>query len=277
MSILGNDFLPSSLGLKIRDDGHSELIEILTKMINDGVRIINSSDEGMSNTINIKGVTHLFDILSSTEDARIYEAINKKMRMARNYGQNTENATIEIGDNNWPLAHIEEENIVNYSKRCLNSNWKNTYINKLIGLPNSSHSIEKLCADYIYGIQWIWDYYCGKYDNICFNWYYQYRLPPLWCWLKNNLLMNGLCKFPNSVKYKASDIYPHEQLCMVLPLESWELIPSCPQKKLPQIAPQFFPTSFTFDSVGKRFFWECESEIPLISISEVKALFNNTY
>jgi 5'-3' exonuclease len=64
---------------------------------------------------------------------------------------------------------------------------------------------------------------------------------------------------------------------MVLPLESWELIPSCPQKKLPQIAPQFFPHSFTFDSVGKRYFWECESEIPLISISEVKALFSTTY
>jgi len=59
---------------------------------------------------------------------------------------------------------------------------------------------------------------------------------------------------------------------LVLPLESWSLIPPCKERQLPLIAPHFFPSTFSFDPVGKRFFWECESLIPLISIKELKAI-----
>jgi len=38
------------------------------------------------------------------------------------------------------------------------------------------------------------------------------------------------------------------------------------------MAPQFYPRVFGFESAGKRFFWECESHIPLPSIRELKAI-----
>jgi len=71
---------------------------------------------------------------------------------------------------------------------------------------------------------------------------------------------------------RANDIHPVEQLALVLPLESWDLIPPCKEKQLPLIAPQLYPTQFSFDSVGKRFFWECESMIPIPSIMEIKKM-----
>ena len=40
------------------------------------------------------------------------------------------------------------------------------------------------------------------------------------------------------------------------------------------IAPQFFPNTYTFESVGKRFFWECEALIPIPTIVELKALIH---
>ena len=40
------------------------------------------------------------------------------------------------------------------------------------------------------------------------------------------------------------------------------------------IAPQFFPDIFTFESVGKRFFWECEALIPIPTIVELKSLIH---
>jgi hypothetical protein len=33
-----------------------------------------------------------------------------------------------------------------------------------------------------------------------------------------------------------------------------------------------FPTEFGFESVGKRWFWECEADIPIPSILEVKKI-----
>jgi len=71
------------------------------------------------------------------------------------------------------------------------------------------------------------------------------------------------------------DIKPVEQLALVLPLQSWSLLPPCPQRNLPKWAPQYYPTSFSFDSVGKRFFWECESNIPIPSIIEVKEIISS--
>jgi 5'-3' exonuclease len=105
-------------------------------------------------------------------------------------------------------------------------------------------------------------------DEVCFEWYYPFSLPPLWDWLSHT---KGLPVFSNTVQVKATDISPTEQLALVLPLESWFLLPSCPQQKLPYRAPHLFPTEFSFDSVGKRFFWECESMIPIPTIRELKS------
>jgi 5'-3' exonuclease len=271
MSILGNDFLPSSLGLKIRDDGHSELIEIIEKMHNNETYLIDPDTYQISSY----GLLELFNILSTSEYDRIANYINKKQMISRNLGIHTSNSELPIGDNNWPLCHIEE-NIISSGRRQLIDNWQQKYLTQWFpGFNYTPKSINTICAEYLYGIQWIWSYYTGDNTNISYNWYYPYRLPPLWSWLKEYITSNELSEFPGNVTIKAENIHPNEQLCMVLPLESWELIPNCVQCKLPIIAPQYFPSKFGFDSVGKRYFWECESEIPLISISEVKALFNN--
>jgi hypothetical protein len=38
------------------------------------------------------------------------------------------------------------------------------------------------------------------------------------------------------------------------------------------LAPEWFPAEFSFDSVGKQWFWECEAEIPIPSILDVKRI-----
>jgi hypothetical protein len=63
-----------------------------------------------------------------------------------------------------------------------------------------------------------------------------------------------------------------EQLALVLPLSSWSLVPAGPERRLPYVAPHLFPESFGFDSIGRRYFWECESMIPLPSIQTVKEI-----
>lgn len=246
MSILGNDFLPSSLGLKMRDDGHSELLRILKTL---------SPLVDSTLTISIDGMLELFHTLLINEPTRICKYITKKQMFANNADE------LNIGENNWPLSNIEESILVENRKMC--PKWQEKYLTFFNGT-----TIDNLCKEYLYGIQWIWAYYTG--NDICYNWYYPHSIPPLWEWIHAYLIRNKLPAF-SEILVKATDIKPVEQLALVLPLESWSLVTG-KERSLPLFAPQYYPESFSFESVGKRFFWECEAMIPIPSILEVKRI-----
>lgn len=265
MSVLGNDFLPSSLGLKIREDGHHELMDIIQDMTIKGVSLIQSE----TLTICSDGLLALFDTLSQREEQQITKYVNKKMSMAHHYLSNvTEPPAID--DNHLPYYNVEEKVLVENKK--LVSNWSSLYVTHFFpGCHDQPSDKNRICQEYLYGIQWIWAYYTGQLD-VCFNWYYPFSLPPLWKWIREYLVQEHLPLFPNHVLVRAVDIRPTEQLALVLPLSSWSLVPPGPERRLPYLAPHLFPESFTFDSIGKRYFWECESMIPLPSIQTVKEI-----
>jgi 5'-3' exonuclease len=254
MSILGNDFLPSSLGLKMREDGHTELLHLLREMEKKKIVIIDPSTQ----RIQLPGLQHLFQTLAVDEAKRLEKTIHKKQMFARSA------IDIKLGENNWPLQRVEEE--VLFESHTLAPDWKARYHTRFF----PGHSIKRMVDEYLYGIQWIWAYYTGIMTDICYNWYYPFSLPPLWDWLQKA----SLPAFPQTVRVRAQDIRPVEQLAIVLPLESWHLIPPCRERQFPMMAPQFFPSEYHFESVGKRFFWECESMIPLPSIAELKMIIS---
>jgi 5'-3' exonuclease len=261
MSILGNDFLPSSLGLKIREDGHTELLSILHSLIEQGDYLICPK----SYDINVKGLCALFTTLANTEAIRIQKYISKKQSLAYHTGD-----LLHLGENNWPLAHVEESFLM--EGRQLAPQWQEKYMSSFLGHTYDKWGKLEVCKEYLYGIQWIWSYYVGRNKDVCFNWFYPSSVPPLWEWIRDFLIVNPLPSFPEMVYVTANDIRPVEQLALVLPLESWDLIPPSKEKQLPWIAPHLYPSQFSFDSVGKRFFWECESMIPIPSIVEVKEM-----
>lgn len=261
MSVLGNDFLPSSLGLKIREDGHGELVYLLQTMMSRQIHLIHPD----TLQISFQGVRTLFTLLTTNEENRIRNYITKKQMFARQLGAHSG----KVGDNNWPLFHIEEEVLLENKAMC--SNWKELYLTRFFtGHSYHMNTINRVCNEYLYGMQWIWGYYTG--GDICYNWYYPHALPPLWEWLRDFLQKSDKLPVLPDILLHAADIRPVEQLSIVLPLESWSLIPPCLEKTFPKVAPHFFPTSFSFESVGKRFFWECESLIPLPTIMELKRL-----
>ena len=59
-------------------------------------------------------------------------------------------------------------------------------------------------------------------------------------------------------------LQPQQQLALVLPLESWWLIRDRSLRKLPNQAPQYWPSSFQLFTAGKKQTWECEAQIPLL-------------
>lgn len=258
MSVLGNDFLPSSLGLKMRDHGHTELLRILRAL---PLPLVYPRTMELS----LEGLQGLFRLLAAEEPARIERALYKKQKNAHHA---TETG---LGEGNWPMSQKEEEVLVfrRGPDVHLDRNWQKKYHDHFF----AGHEKADIVDSYLYGIQWIWAYYTGRTHEICFNWYYPFSLPPLWEWVREVV---ALPDFPSTVVLHAHDIKPVQQLALVLPLESWHLIPPCPERRFPYIAPQFFPQSFTFESVGKRYFWECEAQIPLPSMAELQARVSNS-
>jgi 5'-3' exonuclease len=147
--------------------------------------------------------------------------------------------------------------------------WRKQYYSQWL----SGKTIGQLCSEYLYGMEWIWSYYTGKMDMICFNWCYSMGMPPLWGDILRHLRTRTGPSFPGTVAVRAEDITPVEQLCLVLPPDSWHLLQHAPrERQLLVRAPWLFPREFGFSTVGKRFFWECEAEIPVPSIAQVKVL-----
>jgi 5'-3' exonuclease len=250
MSFLGNDFLPSSLGLKMREDGHDVLMDLMGVLKVKGLPLVGPDDE-----ISKGGLLELLRLLALNEEDRIEQFIKRKTHQGKPYM----GAPVNIGDPNWALAQQEEACLLRGGH--LIADWRAVYRGRFL----DGASVEDTSRVYMQGLHWIWNYYRGR--EVCYNWYYAWDVPPLWSEL---VAYKGGWDLPLVVK--RSDIQPVEQLCLVLPPASWHLIPTVKHRGLMQKAPYLFPKSFHFESVGKRWFWECEAKIPIPSIREVKAI-----
>jgi len=252
MSFLGNDFLPSSLAYKMRDDGHNAIVKILTEA---GVKLV--GDEGK---INWKGVYELFGLMAVKERERVEKFIEQKMEQGRACGEK------DLGQNNWPLGEQVESCLVG-RKGKLVADWEEVWRKRFLAGVDKG----RICSEYYRGMQWVWDYYNGRQERVCFNWCWPWGAGPLWQWLAVG--SGSVARV--EPKIRREDIRPTEQLCLVLPPQSWWLVEEVQKKNeasLRRRAPWLFPSSFGFESVGRRYFWECEPEIPVPSIMEIKAI-----
>jgi 5'-3' exonuclease len=249
----------------MRDEGHAVLLEVLQREFLAGRRMVGAEEEGYP--LQWEGLRMFFLCLAQEEAGRIEEAVKKKRRMAERAWTAEEMGC--IGHEDWPLSQREEHVLEHPVTGRLHPQWQKRYlVHYFPGFTDHPTSRRSLCHAYLYGVQWVWAYYTGQMDAVCFEWSYPFALPPLWEWLVNE---KTLPPFAGTVAIKGSEIEPTEQLALVLPLDSWHLLPPCPQRVLPYRAPHLFPTEFSFHSVGKRFFWECEAMIPIPTVREVKA------
>jgi len=258
MSFLGNDFLPSSLGLKMRDDGHDVLMDLVAYLNSINTPLLDEKDQP-----NLKGLEALFKSLAASEERRVLGFVQKKIRQGLAY----KDAELPVGDPNWAMAQGEENCLLD------GKDWRSVYRDRL-------HRVDGVRA-YLTGLAWIWNYYRGV--PVCYNWYYPWNLPPLWIDLEQAVQDSPGYVRAIAIAIGANDILTAEQLCLVLPPASWDLIPTVAAvatvatvaiqpRSLQTVAPYYFPSSFEFCSLGKRWFWECEPKIPIPSILEVKRL-----
>lgn len=254
MSFLGNDFLPHSVTVKIRDAGHDKMVDALRRLHDKGLRLT------VGGLVQGPAAAEFISEWAVAEEDMMLTAIRHKYTM-RPMVPRTDAERLMSGVQNRPIEWRAEARFVEgpvEKPSGLVANWKERY-QELLNVP-----VEQCVAEYMKGLQWIMDYYSGR--PVSYSWYYPWNVPPLWLNLKSAL--PGGCVAPAPT----SPVAPQEQLAMVLPLESWGLVRETRLRALPSKAPAFWPSRFSFFSVGRRWMWECEAEIPVMCVERMRAL-----
>lgn len=252
MTLLGNDFLPHSLGFTIRDYGHDRLLKALDTLHKEGRFLTDGSQQIVK-----KSLLYIIGLLAESEEEDIRNSFRKKYGMPQQPPRSdAERAMLPV--QNLPLEWAEEKHM--WSNYKLNSDWTSIYYRKETPLFGEQDMHQK-CISYFTGLQWVVNYYIGK--PVSTEWVYPWTYPPLW----KDLLSIGesLENLPFLEPPVERVLQPEEQLALVLPYESWGLIRSSHLKSLPSKMPAFWPKVKAFNSLGKRWLWECTPCIPIIT------------
>lgn len=257
MSFLGNDFVPHGLTLCIRDEGIETLMDILVDV---GRPFVVECEGGYTYDAGV--LKEVIERVAAEEEGHVLHGVAKKLKMngygAR--GEITEEEKALTALNSLPLTWKVERSMVVRGEDGwrFRPDWRARYYADFLWNASPTDAV----AQWYFGIQWVLDYYTGN-KKIDMYWYYPWYLPPLF---------KDIVGVP-FVRPK-SDVAPNEitpigQLMMVLPIESYALLPSW-ARGLPYERPEFYPSTWTFFSCGRRQLWECEPMIPMLPWSIVK-------
>jgi 5'-3' exonuclease len=252
MSFCGNDFLPTGLSLRIRDDGHSVLMNCLQDLWKSGHHLVCIGTDGRL-TPNPDGLKELTKWMMFQEERLVISMIRRKMNSP-------------IGDNdddNLPLMEQSEKPLIriNHDMNAYNvhliPNWDSVYNKLALGDTTRGHRVRSV-TNYWKGWCWILDYYQGHPVDL--EWVYPSGYPPTWKDLYELFTLPAPGSFSERLPLK-----PQEQLALVLPMSSWGLLIKTPFRNLPHLLPQYWPQAFRLETFGKRFGWECEPMIPMLT------------
>lgn len=241
MTLMGNDFLPHSITHKLSDDGHDYVLEEVRKRDNF------VSPDGKIDPQKLKDT---FKRWSLDEEEKLLSMIQKKREQAKRgvlKGMDEREAL--------PLTWDVEQILLD-SSGFLHQQWKETYWSWIQKKGITSEQKSFYCQEYLKGCQWVLDYYQGK--EVDLFWMFPAWIPPLW----SDLAKYDYQVTTNINAQQITPLLPQEQLALVLPLESWNLIRDKELLKLPIVLPQLWPRQFPFFSAGRKWLWECEALIP---------------
>ena len=253
MSFCGNDFLPTGLSLRIRDEGHSILLAGLNDMWKRKQHMVFIDAEGIVRP-NAYGLKQFANWMSQQEERLILTTIKRKMT-ARPGDDEADNIAIREQAEK-PMIQHHGENV------NLRKDWHSIYCK--LGLGEDTFEKRKTrVSDFWRGWCWILDYYQGR--RVDLEWVYPEGYPPSWSDLVQFFELPGKDDWALRESLK-----PQEQLALVLPMSSWGLLLKTPFRDLPAKMPQYWPQGFRFETFAKRFGWECEPMIPMLTPSRLR-------
>ena len=242
--MVGNDFLPHIPSIEIIEDGIELMIQVykdvctsyghLTQNIDGKVCLIQNSMEAFLGTI------------GHYEKENFQTKLGKKSAFFPD--PILEKCAIQTPDGNWTV------DIEKYKSDYINTNFEKDY------------DVEKLCHEYLEGMQWVLSYYTRGVPN--WKWNYKHHYAPPASILSQHLKTFVIPKYGHTIPSA-----PFQQLLSVLPPKSASLIPEPLSKLLTdESSPlkEFCPDVFEIDLAGKRKEWEGIVILPMVDFNVVR-------
>ena len=252
MSFCGNDFLPTGLSLRIRDDGHVILLTCLESLWKSKTHLVFFDDNGFARP-NPDGLRAFAKWMLQQEERLVISTIKRKLNSP--LGENDDDNLPLIEQAELPLIRTNTD--IKSTIIHLQPNWQSTYNKIALGDSSLTHRRARV-LDFWKGWCWILEYYQG--EPVDLEWVYPAGYPPTW---KDLYELFALPAPDHFIQRKP--LQAQEQLALVLPMRSWGLLIKTSFRNLPFMLPQFWPNGFRFETFGKRFGWECEPMIPMLT------------
>ena len=250
MSVLGNDFMPHSLGWTIRDDAISFILDGL-----EYVCTIEKKRLTVDGQINIAVLRRFFVWCSDEESKRVGKWLKQKqnfyppaLKQIEPFARAVEEAESE------PMIRQTEMFLMDGA--TLSPNWRTLLETYHF---SSSAQADAAATEFIRGFSWVYAYYLDS-SSVDVNWYYSWSSAPTFYTLSRVLGRMETLPSPLGSTPPVSAI---TQLVMVLPPQSHVLLPVPVAWRLEKYF-EYLPKSFNLEFFGHRFLWECEPIIPFM-------------
>ena len=259
---MGNDFIPHTLSLAIKNGGINILLEYYLDIVDKEGKnyyLININKNRYS--INTTFFKKLINKIAESENELLIIKNKQilKSRIPHKDCQSSLEKELHLSDY-LPVFNREEEKYIDMGS----FNWRQRYY-EVCFKTEFKYDIDQICINYLEGLHWTLNYYFE--GCISYSWFYRYIHPPAIEDLKNFLEEDNNFDINNCLSYNKTPYKPFVQLLIVLPSSSYKLLPETYRFLTTQNDSNIidlYPQDFKLDTFGKYQTWQCLPIIPLV-------------
>ena len=263
--ILGNDFIPHTVSLNLRGNGMKIILSAYTHVlykINEHLLV--------NNKINQPFLIYFLDKIAEGEDCELKKISKGRTRFnIKHMTFSTEEEKMRELKNNLPMMEEQQarEKYINIGER----GWRWRFYNRCLEI-DEEEDVERLVLEYMTIFKWVTDYYF--IGGVSFYYSYNAGHAPAVYDMVKYLRKWGRDFNINTIKLKKKMVYNSlVQLLCILPKKSWHLLPVGARKTAGDSGSgisHYYPDNFKLDMYYKRYYWQCEPELPIIDIELFK-------
>ena len=256
--LLGNDFLPHFPSLNIRTTGIHTLMATYKNIL--GKRNLSLCCKNKIYWCNLR---LLIEALSENEHNNFKDEFKLRNKFEkRHYPSETVEDKLRKLEN-IPTKKRETEKYID----PFSYYWEMRYYEKLFDLDINKAYKQKICINYLEGLEWVFKYYTT--GCIDWRWKYDFHYPPLLNDLKIYIPSWDTSMIETNNNLPVDEI---TQLSYVLPKKSLKLLPKRVQDKLNKSMHDKYPENCELEWSFCKYLWEAHPKLPSININELEVL-----
>ena len=260
----GNDFMPHTPCIDLRNNGHQLLLKAYTK-----TRHVLNEHLVINGKLNTAFIIYFLGLIAEQEDSILLKLEKDRSKFNIRRFQYNDDYEKEISLlNNFPMINRESEKAIRGGVK----GWKSRYYYTCFSIdPNDTYELDAITCNYFEVLKWTFDYYFNNDTTFYCGYNYAYA-PTVFDMVKylrkTNISLKNI-SFKKGVPYNSL-----VQLMYILPDSSRNLVPSSCRdlmtNKDSRIRHYYPNGEIPVETCYKRYWWQCSPILPPIDINLLK-------